>query len=64
MNLGKKIEIPYNYYKNDDPKETPLFKWRAHANLLFFNWINHYVYQETPYNLDELEEFSHIGENI
>ncbi len=64
INLGKKIEMPYNYYKNDNLKEVPLFKWRAHANLLFSNWINHYVYQETPYDLSELEEFIHIGENI
>lgn len=56
VKLGKEISVPFNYYPEDDPKKTPLFKWRGHANLLFINWINHHVYQETPYNLDELEE--------
>lgn len=55
--LGKRddVEMPVNYYKNDDPQEKPLVTWRAHANLLFANWINYYVYQETPYNIDEIE---------
>ena len=56
VKLGKEISVPFNYYPEDDPKKTPLFKWRGHANLFFINWINHHVYQETPYNLDELEE--------
>jgi homoserine O-succinyltransferase len=56
VKLGKEISVPFNYYSEDDPKKTPLFKWRGHANLFFINWINHHVYQETPYNLDELEE--------
>jgi len=50
---GLSIEIPKNYYPNDDPKKTPIVRWRAHANLFFDNWLN-FVYQETPYNLDEL----------
>lgn len=56
VKLGKEISVPFNYYPEDDPKKTPLFKWRGHANLFFINWINHHVYQKTPYNLDELEE--------
>ena len=56
VKLGKEISVPFNYYPEDDPKKTPLFKWRGHANLFFINWINHHVYQETPYNLDELEQ--------
>ena len=56
VKLGKEISVPFNYYPEDDPKKTPLFNWRGHANLFFINWINHHVYQETPYNLDELEE--------
>jgi len=56
VKLGKEISVPFNYYPEDDPKKTPLLKWRGHANLFFINWINHHVYQETPYNLDELEE--------
>ena len=56
VKLGKEISVPFNYYPEDDPKKTPLFNWRGHANLFFINWINHHVYQETPYNLDELEQ--------
>jgi homoserine O-succinyltransferase len=50
---GQTIEVPKNYYPDDDPAKTPVVRWRAHANLFFNNWLN-YVYQETPYNLDEL----------
>ena len=46
------IEIPVNYYENDDPKVKPLLMWRAHANNLYTNWLNYYVYQSTPYDLD------------
>ena len=55
--VGKRddVEMPVNYYRNDDPSQPPLVKWRAHANLLFSNWINYYVYQETPYNIEEIE---------
>ena len=55
VKLGKKIEVPFNYYPNDDPEKVPLFVWRGHANLLFSNWVNHHVYQNTPYDLKELE---------
>lgn len=51
---GIDIQIPYNYFPNDDPKNTPVFSWRCTANLMFSNWLNHVVYQKTPYNLDEL----------
>jgi len=50
---GLPIEIPINYYPDNDPSKTPVVRWRAHANLFFDNWLN-YVYQETPYNLEEL----------
>ncbi|MBU3113246.1 homoserine O-acetyltransferase MetA [Clostridium lacusfryxellense] len=50
---GLTINIPDNYYPNDDPSKTPVVKWRGHSNLLFVNWLNYYVYQETPYNLVE-----------
>jgi len=46
------IEMPVNYYPNDDPERQPSMSWRGHANLLITNWLNYYVYQETPYNLD------------
>jgi homoserine O-succinyltransferase len=50
---GLPIAIPKNYYPHDDPAQTPVVRWRAHAHLFFSNWLN-YVYQETPYNLGEL----------
>lgn len=54
--LGKGLPIrkPYNYYRDDDPNNEPLVTWRAHGNLLFQNWLNYYVYQETPYNIDDI----------
>ncbi len=48
------VEMPVNYYRNDDPSQPPLVTWRAHANLLYSNWINYYVYQETPYDIDTI----------
>ncbi len=48
------VGLPKNYYRHDDPAESPVVTWRAHANLLFSNWVNYYVYQETPYNIDEI----------
>jgi len=48
------VDLPRNYYRNDDPKLGPMVRWRAHANLLFANWINYYVYQTTPYNIEEI----------
>ena len=55
--MGKRddVELPKNYYYNDDPNEAPLVTWRAHANLFYSNWINYYVYQETPYNIDDIK---------
>lgn len=53
LTAGKEIHIPYNYFPNDDPDKEPLLTWRSHANLLYRNWLN-YVYQMTPYNLNEL----------
>jgi len=52
---GKPIEIPKNYYPDDDPTKTPVVSWRGHANLLFSNWLNYFVYQETPYNINEIQ---------
>lgn len=55
--FGKRddVEMPKNYYIDDDPAKGPKVTWRAHANLLFTNWINYYVYQKTPYNIMEIE---------
>ena len=52
---GIDIQIPYNYFPDDDPDKMPLFSWKCTANLMFSNWLNYCVYQKTPYNLDELE---------
>lgn len=48
---GLRINVPKNYFPNDDPTRMPLSSWRAHGNLLFSNWLNYYVYQQTPYEL-------------
>lgn len=48
---GLNPSIPYNYYKDDNPENAPLLTWRSHANALYTNWLNYYVYQETPYKL-------------
>lgn len=51
---GLPIQQPKNYYIDNDPNKGPLVTWRSHANLLFSNWLNYFVYQETPYNLDDI----------
>ena len=53
--LGLTVNIPNNYYPNDDTTKTPLVLWRSAANLLFSNWLNYYVYQETPFDLANLK---------
>ncbi|MDR1667195.1 MAG: homoserine O-succinyltransferase [Bacteroidales bacterium] len=49
---GMDIQLPYNYFPGDDPSQIPPMRWKSHASLLFSNWLNYYVYQETPYVLD------------
>lgn len=51
---GLDIAVPYNYYPDDDPSRTPLNVWRGHAHLLFSNWLNYFVYQQTPYDVNEI----------
>ncbi len=53
---GFEIDVPKNYFYNDDPKNDVIFRWRAHAQLIFSNWLNYYVYQNTPFKLEELKE--------
>ncbi len=53
-NAGLPIEVPQNYYPQDDDSQPPLVTWRSHANLLYQNWLNYFVYQITPYNISEL----------
>ncbi|WP_337752831.1 homoserine O-acetyltransferase MetA [Coprobacter fastidiosus] len=55
LDKGLPIEMPLNYYRNNDPKEGPLVRWRGHANLLFSNWLNYFVYQQTPYDIREIK---------
>ena len=52
LSKGLPIEVPENYYEGDDPDNKPLLTWRAHANNLYTNWLNYYVYQVTPYDLE------------
>jgi homoserine O-succinyltransferase len=54
LSAGLPINLPQNYFPNDDPSKTPLVRWRGHSNLLFSNWLNYYVYQVTPYNLNDI----------
>ncbi len=51
---GLKPKIPKNYFPEDDPSKLPKVSWRSHAHLLFSNWLNYYVYQATPYNLNDI----------
>jgi len=55
LEKGLPIEPPVNYFKENDPSQEPVLSWRSHANLLFLNWLNYYVYQETPYDLQEIK---------
>ena len=55
LSQGKPIDIPVNYFVNDDPKNSPVVSWRAHANLLFSNWLNYFVYQSTPYDIKDVK---------
>ncbi|MDR2403140.1 MAG: homoserine O-succinyltransferase [Spirochaetaceae bacterium] len=55
LSRGLPIAIPRNYYPDDDPGKTPIVRWRAHAHLFFSNWLN-YVYQETPFNIEDLSD--------
>lgn len=56
---GDKIEVPKNYYPDDDPSKEPQARWRAHAQLLYTNWLNYYVYQSTPYDLSTMSTEEH-----
>lgn len=55
INKGLNIEIPKNYFEDDDPTKPPIVKWRSHANLLYSNWLNYYVYQQTPFDMNKIK---------
>ena len=55
LSKGLPINIPYNYFPDNDPTQTPIFNWSCSANLMYANWLNYCVYQETPYDLEKLE---------
>lgn len=55
---GLRIDVPRNYFPQDDPSKLPMSTWRAHANLLFSNWLNYFVYQETPFELGKAKSYN------
>lgn len=63
LEKGQEIAMPENYYKDNDPKNPPLVRWTSHANLLFNNWLNYYVYQETPYDLNQVQYLEDLKAN-
>ncbi len=58
VNKGLSINVPQNYYPKDDPTQMPNVRWRGHANLLYANWLNYYVYQVTPFDPDQIPQGS------
>ena len=56
LSQGKPISVPANYYPCDNPRRTPVVTWRAHANLLYSNWLNYFVYQTTPYDIEKVNK--------
>lgn len=54
------VEIPLNYYRNNDPAQPPLVQWRSHANMLYINWLNYFVYQSTPFNIHEIAQLGSL----
>ena len=54
-NAGLPIDVPKNYFPNDDDTKEPVVRWRSHANLIYSNWLNYFVYQTTPYNIEDIK---------
>jgi homoserine O-succinyltransferase/O-acetyltransferase len=63
LEKGQSICKPVNYYVDDNPKNRPLVRWTSHANLLFNNWLNYFVYQETPFDLKDVVHLGEIRQN-
>ena len=55
LDKGLDIALPANYYRDDNPEKEPVVRWKSHANLLYTNWLNYFVYQETPYDINTIE---------
>jgi homoserine O-succinyltransferase/O-acetyltransferase len=55
LKKGLPIEMPVNYFPENDPSKPPMARWKSHANLLYYNWLNYYVYQITPFNINEID---------
>lgn len=62
LEKGSEIDMPKNYYRDNNPESQPLVRWSGHANLLFNNWLNYFVYQETPYNLQDVKHLGSLNE--
>lgn len=60
---GASIDMPQHYYPKDDPSQPPVVRWTGHANLLFNNWLNYFVYQETPFDLTEVPRLAEIKQH-
>jgi homoserine O-succinyltransferase len=60
LNKGLPIQLPRNYYRDDDPSLGPVVRWRGHANLLYTNWLNYYVYQETPFKIENIRNLGDL----
>ena len=56
LDKGLNPHVPENYFPNDDPSQDPIMTWRSTVNLIFSNWLNYYVYQNTPYDISSTEE--------
>lgn len=56
LSQGKPIKMPANYFPGDNPKKAPIVSWRSHANLLYSNWLNYFVYQTTPYDIEKVKK--------
>ena len=54
VSQGLPIDVPKNYFPDDDPAKLPVVRWRGHGNLLFSNWLNYFVYQTTPYDITKI----------
>lgn len=54
------VDLPLNYYRDNDPTQPPLVQWRSHANLLYINWLNYFVYQATPFNINDIANLNEL----